>query len=156
MIEVRSVARLLLLDANRRVLLFRHTDGHGREFWATPGGGLEPGETVEQAARREALEELGAKEVELGPLWAGRSDFLFANRNVSQTETFFLVTRHSGILGPEVGEVHHLEGITEVRWWSLDEIEKSQELIFPCDLATRVREHSRGARKSQKGDDRPL
>lgn len=147
--EVRSVSRLLLLDASGRVLLFRHGDGYGREFWATPGGGLEPGETVEQAARREAAEELGAEEVELTPLWTGRSDFLFANRSVSQTETYFLVTRHSGILGPEVREVHRLEGITEVRWWTLDEIEESPERILPAGLASRVREHSPGARKAE-------
>ena len=41
-IEVRSAARLVLIDASLRVLLFRHNDGHGREFWATPGGGIEP------------------------------------------------------------------------------------------------------------------
>jgi ADP-ribose pyrophosphatase YjhB (NUDIX family) len=144
MTEIRSAARLLLLDANRRVLLFRHTDGHGREFWATPGGGLESGETAEQAARREAAEELGAKSVEMEALWTGQSNFMFANRMVFQTETFFLVIRHSGILGPEVEAIHRQEGITEVRWWSLDEIEKSsEEQIFPLDLAYRVKAHLR-------------
>jgi ADP-ribose pyrophosphatase YjhB (NUDIX family) len=143
MIELRSAARLVLLDASRRVLLFRHSDGHGREFWATPGGGLDPGETVEQAGRREAAEELGAKSVELALLWTGHSNFQFANRRISQTETFFLVTNHSGILGPEVDHMHRLEGITSVRWWSLDEIESSEESIFPSDLASRVRDHLR-------------
>jgi ADP-ribose pyrophosphatase YjhB (NUDIX family) len=143
MIEIRSAARLVLLDASRRMLLFRHSDGHGREFWATPGGGLEPGETMEQAARREAAEELGASHVDLRPLWTGHSDFQFANRTISQTETFFLVTSHSEILGPEVNDVHRLEGITSVRWWSLDEIETSEEPIFPSDLSSQVRDHLR-------------
>jgi 8-oxo-dGTP pyrophosphatase MutT (NUDIX family) len=141
MIEIRSAARLVLLDASGRVLLFRHSDGQGREFWATPGGGLEPGETVEQAGRREGAEELGAKVVELAPLWTGHCDFQFANRTISQTETFFLVTNHSGILGPEVDQAHRLEGITSVRWWSVDETEASEEPVFPPDLAGRLREH---------------
>ena len=42
-----------------RVPLFRHAGSHGRSFWATPGGGLEDGERFEQAACREASEELG-------------------------------------------------------------------------------------------------
>jgi hypothetical protein len=31
-IEVRSVARLVLLDADGRVLLLKHADGHGLGF----------------------------------------------------------------------------------------------------------------------------
>ena len=123
------------------MLLFRHADGHGREFWATPGGGLEPGETVEQAARREAAEELGAKSVELAALWTGHSNFLFASRTVSQAETFFLVTQASLILGPEVEAAHRLEGICEVRWWTLEEIATSEEAVFPTDLVSRLRDH---------------
>jgi 8-oxo-dGTP diphosphatase len=141
MIELRTVARLVVLDADQRVLLFRHVDGHGREFWATPGGGLEPGETAAQAAHREAAEELGAAAVRLVALWTGHSSFMFADRDVSQTETFFLVAKHSGILGPQVEELHRAEGIAEVRWWSIDDIRNSVEPIFPLDLANRLKEH---------------
>jgi len=59
-IENRRAARLLVLDGEGRILLFRHRDPHGRSFWATPGGGLEARETFEAAARRESDEELGA------------------------------------------------------------------------------------------------
>jgi ADP-ribose pyrophosphatase YjhB (NUDIX family) len=140
-IEVRTAARLLLIDASLRVLLFRHDDGYGRQFWATPGGGIENGETPEEAARREALEELGAADVSIQPLWTGHAEFPFRDRIVSQTDKFFLVTRHGPVLGPGVEEAHRSEGITEVRWWPIDEIDTSREPVYPEDLAHRVREH---------------
>ncbi len=50
-----GVRVILLRDAS--VLLVRQTYMDG---WFLPGGGLKKGETFEQAARREALEEVGA------------------------------------------------------------------------------------------------
>ena len=49
----RDAARVLLLDAADRLLLIAHLPGDGRTVWTAPGGGLDPGETHEQAAERE-------------------------------------------------------------------------------------------------------
>ena len=48
-------ARVMLVDGDK-VLLIRHTYLPG---WQFPGGGVDPGETIESAARREVLEETG-------------------------------------------------------------------------------------------------
>jgi 8-oxo-dGTP pyrophosphatase MutT (NUDIX family) len=50
-------ARVMLIDGDK-VLLIRHTYVPG---WQFPGGGVDPGETIESAARRELLEETGYK-----------------------------------------------------------------------------------------------
>jgi 8-oxo-dGTP diphosphatase len=67
----RPSSRLLVVDAQNRVLLFKfnHTRGalSGQQFWATPGGGLDPGETYEQAACRELFEETGLTVDHPGP-----------------------------------------------------------------------------------------
>jgi ADP-ribose pyrophosphatase YjhB (NUDIX family) len=47
-------AGLLILDDQNRLLLLKRTDNH---CWGIPGGSTEPGEVVENAARRETLEE---------------------------------------------------------------------------------------------------
>ena len=62
----RPSARLLITTPKRRVLLFRfvHRTGAlaGKEYWATPGGGVEQGETFADAAKRELREETGIRE----------------------------------------------------------------------------------------------
>ena len=141
----RTAARLLVFDDQQRVLLFRHGDGHGREFWATPGGGVEPGETLEQAARREAAEELGAPDVGLTLLWSGHSEFMFANSQVFQAESFFLVSGCARAPGCDVAALHDRERILEMRWWTVDEIAAAVEPLFPIDLAARVKAHLRQA-----------
>lgn len=54
--DVRAVVGLVASDARGRVLLVRRADDG---TWGLPGGGVEPGETWEQAALRECLEETG-------------------------------------------------------------------------------------------------
>lgn len=58
--RTRRSARLLILNASHEVLLFRFVHSQdalaGSAYWATPGGGVEQGESFEQAAVRELYE----------------------------------------------------------------------------------------------------
>ena len=66
--RLREGVRAVVLDPDDRVLLARIVFPSGVELWATPGGGVEPGESDEHALRRELAEEVGLDEFELGPL----------------------------------------------------------------------------------------
>jgi 8-oxo-dGTP pyrophosphatase MutT (NUDIX family) len=55
-------ACVLITDEQGRLLLQHRTDNH---FWGILGGGMEPGETLEETARREIREETG---LEMGDL----------------------------------------------------------------------------------------
>jgi len=72
----RLSARFLILDEAGRILLFRFVYKRGplagQDFWGTPGGGVEDGETLEQAALRELLEETGLRRESVGPEVARR------------------------------------------------------------------------------------
>lgn len=55
-------ATVLLRDQHGRLLMMRRSDNN---CWGVPGGALEPGETLEEAARRETFEETGLKITDL-------------------------------------------------------------------------------------------
>jgi 8-oxo-dGTP diphosphatase len=134
----RKAARLIVIDSSDRVLLFGHVGNDGAMFWAPPGGGLEPGESFEEAAAREATEELGVEHAQLTRLWTGRASFLFGGRMIDQEEQFFRLEYAGGDLFRGTEATHLSEGILKARWWTIDEIQRTTERVFPEDLGAQL------------------
>jgi 8-oxo-dGTP diphosphatase len=141
-LRIRSAVRAVLVDPAERVLLVRF-DFPDRIVWATPGGGIDEGETDEAAIRRELMEEAGLEGFELGPpVWTRTHHVpLGGGRWDGQTERYYLV--HTSAFEPAprlTWDELRDEGVTDVRWWTLEELEAGGTLFAPRRLPLLVRE----------------
>jgi 8-oxo-dGTP pyrophosphatase MutT (NUDIX family) len=127
----RLAARVILIDQDRRVLYLRAVQPRsGRTFWVMPGGGLEPGETFEEAACREAQEESGCS-FRLGPyVWFRRHRYLWDGRYLDQYERFFVAQATDTAFAPVQPDGY----VSDHRWWSLDEMRASREEFVPRNI----------------------
>lgn len=140
---VRHGVRALVLDPDDRILLVRFVNPEtGEEFWATPGGGLDPGEDLETGLRRELREETGLEDFELGPVvWTRRHVFPWAGRTLDQSEQIALVRTLAFDPRPELTTEQLVdEGVHELRWWTLGELEASDADFAPRRIVRFLRQ----------------
>lgn len=140
--RVREAARVLLVDEHDRVLLLEGRDSTRPDegtWWFTPGGGIDDGETPEQAARREVQEETGIALDELGPVVHARTtEFDFEDQRYRQHEVFFLARLPLG--EPAERRLSPIEerSLVSQRWWRPDELTAAGVTVYPEGLATLV------------------
>jgi len=140
-LRLRSAARVIVVVDDDRMRLVRFGFLDGRVVWATVGGGLEPGETHEDAARRELAEEAGLDLVELGPPFWTRTHVFELGSWDGQTKIFFLVRTPPFEPAPRLSwEELRAEGMTAVRWWTRAELEATDVVFAPSRLPLLLRE----------------
>ena len=143
MIRPRPTARVLLLDPDDRVLLMQARDVHDPSrppFWFTVGGGVDEGESVLEAAHREIIEETGLRPTTVGPLlWYAEATIRgFDGEPMLMQEHYVLARCEAGLLSREGWTEVERSFALDMRWWTLDEIIRSAETIYPIDLARRL------------------
>ena len=134
----RPAARVLMLDEGFCCLLFASRDSNG-EFWYSPGGGLEPNETFEDAARREVFEETGLSDIILSPeVWHRRVDVELDGQRYDCDERYFVA--RVGRFTPDTSNFTTAERqtIERFRWWSLEELLATSTRLVPADLASQL------------------
>lgn len=135
----RVAARVVLLDPDGASLLIRSHDPDvvdGPTWWHVPGGGLDPGETPQQAAIREIYEETGLRLADVGPCVGTRTTFFtFLGAAYRQEESFYVVRLPERIeIDDTSWEEVERRATLGWRWWTVDELRVTTETVYPRGL----------------------
>jgi ADP-ribose pyrophosphatase YjhB (NUDIX family) len=123
-LRLRQAARAVVLDPDDRILLVRF-EFPDTSFWATPGGGVEAGETHEDALARELLEEAGLEDIVLGPCIWTRTHIVPFESGLwdGQVERYFLLRTECFEPAPRLTvEQLAAEWVSGIRWWTQGEL----------------------------------
>jgi 8-oxo-dGTP pyrophosphatase MutT (NUDIX family) len=136
----RQAARMFLIDGDYRVLLVheRRDVNSADSHWITPGGGVEAGESLVEAAVREVYEETGLRiqlEPTAEPMYRERVQFSFAGKHFDQLNHYFLVRVSTGLAVEPAGHTA-VETLVVLghRWWPLAELAVSDVVREPVTM----------------------
>jgi len=138
--RIRKSSRLLVINENHQILLFQFTHTNdalaGQSHWATVGGGLEEGETFEQAACRELYEELGVVRQNVGTHVANRNFemMLPSAEIVISDERLFIVFIKNEEVNTANWSEHEKLVISKSRWWTFEELSQTEEIVYPNNI----------------------
>ena len=135
----RFAVRAVVMTPEQEVLLIRTRPVTRAPYWVTPGGGVEPGESDEQALRRELHEETGLLQFEVGPLLMQHSFVAPGPRRITHRQRLFVVSHPR--FEPFMSDQQEARTIERFHWWPLHELHHTTETIFPPRLAIHLQRY---------------
>lgn len=132
----RPIASAIIISADGKILMGRKDPSKGGVYpdtWHIPGGGIDEGETIEDAARREVLEEVGIDltDKELIPLpFEGSGE---TEKTLSTGEKVWVKMKFNRfevrLESPSTEiELRPSDDLIELRWFSQDELSDIEQV----------------------------
>lgn len=141
----RPAVRALLMDPDDGAVLLMCSrfPGWKRARWLTPGGGIDAGETHEDALLREVFEEtrleVGPEAIVGGPVWTRRVRYEWRGIHYDQHEQFFLL--HVPRFEPDAQAnpaEHETEALQGFGWWTAAAMAASDDQFIPRAITTEL------------------
>jgi 8-oxo-dGTP pyrophosphatase MutT (NUDIX family) len=141
-IKHRETARGLIANPSGELLLIKTHGDPGTGLpprWLTPGGGIDPGETVAEAASRELWEELGLN-IDAAELGEPHHNLDFrmdwANRTYETGTAYFYQITVDNEFTPNNANwtIDEHRDVLELRWWNVQQLLSSKERLGPPGL----------------------
>ncbi|MEK7774659.1 MAG: NUDIX domain-containing protein [Candidatus Zixiibacteriota bacterium] len=139
----RKTSRIVLINEHSEILLLKYIDRKPADparptlltYWVPPGGGLEDGESYEDAANQELEEEIGVS-LTIGPwIWSRKRNLTLADGMRMVTERYFVARTGGGRIIP-LNTTN--DNFVSHRWWTLDEMHETSETLLPPVLSTLI------------------
>lgn len=145
-IAIRRNARVVLIN-ERNELLLMHVQLPSHSFWCTIGGGIKDQETTIMAAKRETYEEIGFEDSDIRwgkAIWYGEHIMNRKNIPTLHKETFIVGWTKRNDINCNGMTKEEQDVVQGFKWWSLQELQTTDEFIAPPSLATHFGEILRG------------
>lgn len=142
----RRSARVFVIDEAGRVLLLQSLLSSSQpelgSCWLTPGGGVDGGETLAEAAARELHEEIGlsVSPAELGrpvAFTSGRADFTWLSGIFR--DDFFQLRVAGHVVDSSRRVEYERQALIGEAWWTAEEIDVTEQRVYPFGLADLLR-----------------
>lgn len=141
-VRIRYAVRALLFNPRGELLLIQYRGNPdlyqtGRQpvtapHWGTAGGGIDAGEDVTAALHREIMEEIGHDGITIGrEVWHRRADMVRHGAPFRLDERYFMATTPHDFIRSEDRTATERSYVLDTRWWNIDALIKTEEIILP-------------------------